>query len=193
MFRRYYWSLIRLGASHEHWARIVMNQETWELVNNLCPCDLEVLEISGRTWEERMPFKNYTSIHFPDFDICESSLSGSFDLIIAEQVFEHLPWPYRAGKNIYKMLKSGGYVLITTPFLIRIHKNPTDCSRWTETGIKHLMAECGFSIERIQTGSWGNRACVQANFSKWARYRRWLNPLHNEPDFPVMVWALAQK
>jgi hypothetical protein len=114
-------------------------------------------------------------------------------LIIAEQVFEHLLWPYRAGKNVHRMLNQGGYFLITTPFLVRIHSGPTDCSRWTETGIRYFLAECGFSLERIQTGSWGNRACVRANFSQWSRYRRLVHSLRNEPSFPVVVWALAQK
>jgi hypothetical protein len=91
------------------------------------------------------------------------------------------------------MLKSDGYFLITTPFLLRVHNFPIDCSRWTETGIKYFLAECGFDIERIQTGSWGNRACIQANFLNWAIYRPWFHSLKNEPDFPVVVWALAQK
>ena len=58
--------------------------------------------------------------------------------------------------------------------------------------MKYFLAECGFDLERIQTASWGNRACIKANFNKWAR-RGWFGSLHNEPDFPVTVWALAQK
>ena len=176
----------------EHWARTVMNREVREMISRLYPDNLESLEISGTTWSN-MSFKSYKSIHYPDFDICESSLDEMFDLIIAEQVFEHLLWPYRAGKNVHKMLKSDGYFLITTPFLLRVHNFPIYCSRWTETGIKYFLAECGFDIERIQTGSWGNRACIQANFLNWAIYRPWFHSLKNEPDFSVVVWALAQK
>jgi SAM-dependent methyltransferase len=140
-----------------------------------------------------MPFRSYKSLYYPDFDICESSLADQFDLILADQVFEHLLWPYRAGKNVYKMLNRGGYFLITTPFLIRVHNFPIDCSRWTEIGLKYFLAECGFDLEHIRTGSWGNRACVRANFSRWILYRPWLHSLKNEPLFPVAVWALAQK
>jgi hypothetical protein len=42
-------------------------------------------------------FKSYTSTDFRDFDICAETLDRQFDLIIADQVFEHLPWPMRAG------------------------------------------------------------------------------------------------
>jgi SAM-dependent methyltransferase len=170
-----------------------MDRETRKLVQRVQPRELSVLEISGDYWGRVEKFKAYRSVHYPEFDICASALDEQFDLIIAEQVFEHLQWPYRAGKHLHQMLRPGGHLLITTPFLIRIHEAPDDCSRWTETGIRYLLAECGFELERIVTGSWGNRACVRANFVRWARYRRWLCSLRNEPDFPVVVWAFAQK
>lgn len=192
ILRRAYRSFKQVGSTEEQWARVIMNQETREIINNLSPSNLETLEISGYSWN-KMPFKGYKSIHYPAFDICETLLEETFDLIIAEQVFEHLLWPYRAGKNVYQMLNPNGYFLITTPFLLRIHNYPSDCSRWTETGIKYFLAECGFSIERIRTGSWGNRACIRANFLEWKLYHPWFHSLKNEPMFPVVIWAIAQK
>jgi SAM-dependent methyltransferase len=185
--------LKRLGSTGEHWVRVVMNRETKKFVRSLSPETLSVLEISGYRWGEWMPFGRYQSVRYPAFDICQSILDETFDLIIAEQVFEHLQWPYRAGKNVYQMLAPGGHFLITTPFLIRVHRAPIDCSRWTETGMKHFLAECGFPLEHIRTGSWGNRACLRANFSRWRMYRPWLHSLKNEADFPVSVWAIARK
>ena len=176
-----------------YWARIVMDRETRKLVQSIQPRQLSVLEISGDGWGRREQFKTYRAVDYPEFDICESALGEQFDLIIAEQVFEHLQWPYRAGKHVYQMLRARGHFLITTPFLVRVHKQPYDCSRWTETGIRYFLAECGFDLERIQTGSWGNRACVRANFLHWAPYRPGRHSLHNEPNFPVAVWAFAQK
>jgi SAM-dependent methyltransferase len=176
-----------------HWARVVMEDETRKLVQSAHPRQLNVLEISGDYWGKVEQFKTYRSVQYPEFDICESALTEEFDLIIAEQVFEHLLWPYRAGKHVFQMLRPDGYFLVTTPFLIRIHDAPDDCSRWTETGIRHFLAECGFDLERIRTGSWGNRACVRANFNRWPPYLRWRHSLHNEPNFPVVVWAFAQK
>ena len=175
-----------------HWARTVMYRECFRVVQNLEPAKLDVLEISaGQVWQ-RLGFKSFTEANFPGFDVCSMTLPRSFDLIIADQVFEHLLWPYRAGRNVYRMLKPGGHFLITTPFLIKVHNVPVDCSRWTELGLTHLLAECEFPIEKIQTGSWGNRACVKANFGSWAR-RGWFKSLANEPEFPVSVWALAEK
>jgi SAM-dependent methyltransferase len=175
-----------------HWTRIVMNRSTEKLIKKISPSKLDVLEISGDDWRH-FPFNTYKSIKFPDFDICNSKTDEKFDLIIAEQVFEHLLWPYRAGKNVYEMLNPGGYFLITTPFLLRIHNSPADCSRWTETGMKYFLAECGFPLQYTKTGSWGNRACVRKSFSRWPLYLPWLHSLRNEPNFPVVVWALSKK
>jgi SAM-dependent methyltransferase len=144
----------------EQWLRVVMDQETKRLVSSIKPASLMVLEISGRGWDQPGIFREYRSVDFPDFDICSQQLDESIDLIIAEQVFEHLLWPYRAARNVHAMLRPGGFFLITTPFLVRVHRHPTDCSRWSEIGMQHFLAECGFDLDDIHTGSWGNRACV---------------------------------
>jgi SAM-dependent methyltransferase len=170
-----------------------MNTETQKMIKQLGPHNLKALEISGQHWKEQHEFKEYKSVHYPDFDICNDVLPELFDIIFAEQVFEHLTRPYQAARNVYSMLEDGGHFLITTPFLLRVHNEPNDCTRWTEEGIRFFLAECGFNLDRIHAGSWGNRACVIANFGDWMRYRPKLHSLANEPDFPVVVWALAKK
>ena len=180
------------GAEAEHWSRVVMRRECYHIIEELPLQELRALEISGNYFN-KVSFKEYKTIQYPEYDICASSLPEEFDLIIAEQVFEHLLWPYRAGKNVYQMLKPGGYFLISTPFLVRIHNYPIDCTRWTELGLKYFLDECGFPLEKIKTSSWGNQACIKANFTGWVRYRRRIHSLINEPDFPYHVWALAQK
>jgi hypothetical protein len=180
------------GYQNELWDRVIMNRETEKLIRALDPQELKVLEISGGLWE-KMVFREYKSVHFPEYDVCNSILNEVFDLIIAEQVFEHLLWPYRGGRNIYQMLNPHGYFLITVPFLVKVHGAPIDCTRWTETGLKYFLAECGFPLEKIKTGSWGNRSCFKANYSKWSYYHSRNHSLKNEPDFPIHVWALAEK
>lgn len=180
------------GTTETHWCRVVMNDTTRTMVSQLNPSQLDVLEISGCDWKP-MGFKSYEIAHYPDYDICQTVLNKKYDLIIAEQIFEHLLTPYKAAKNVYSMLSDNGYFLITTPFLIKYHGCPDDCTRWTETGMKYFLAEAGFPLDRIQTGSWGNKSCVKGNLRKWTRFRPWLHSLKNEPDFPVSVWALARK
>lgn len=184
--------LTRVGYDYTHWARVVMYRECFRLIEELGPETLEVLEISAGDTFRTFRFKRYTEANFPQFDICSTALSGPYDLIIADQVFEHVLWPYRAARNVFAMLRPGGHFLMTTPFLIRVHLVPHDCTRWTETGMRYFLAECGFPLDDIKTGSWGNRACVRANFRHWAN-RGWWRSLRNETAFPVVVWGLATR
>jgi hypothetical protein len=183
------------GDATDQWARVVLNREVRAVVRSLRPEGLDALEISGNFWKSpEWPFRSYTSVSWPEYDVCARTLGeAAFDLILAEQVFEHLLWPYRAARNVYAMLRPGGYFLISTPFLLKIHLCPVDCSRWTETGLQYLLAEAGFTLDAIKTGSWGNRACVVANFSRWEVFNSTRHSLENEADFPIVVWALARK
>jgi SAM-dependent methyltransferase len=187
-------SFIGHGGPYNQWGRVVMNRETLKLIEGCNPGRLKVLEISGSFWKDRCKFKEYTSAYYPDYKVCESTYGDEkFDLVVAEQVFEHLPWPYRAGRHIYEMLNPGGLFLITTPFLIKVHEEPFDCSRWTPTGMRYFLAECGFPLEKVEAFAWGNRGCVKASLARWKIYQPWRHSLVNDPRFPVSVWALARK
>jgi SAM-dependent methyltransferase len=186
------WNALRYDCTQ--WVRVVMYRECFRLIEGLAPEQLDVLEISAGDAFKRFPFKRYRETTFPDFDICTAALPGPYDLVIADQVFEHVLWPYRAARNVFAMLRPGGHFLVTTPFLIRVHPGgpiPCDCTRWTETGLRYFLAECGFPLDDTQTGSWGNRQCVRANFGRWAN-RGW-GSLRNEAAFPVSVWGLAKR
>lgn len=184
-------ALEAIGYDTRHWTRPVMYDTCTRWLKEIGIDRLDVLEVSAGNYWRTLPFRSYCEANYPDFDICEEALSDKYDLIIADQVFEHLVWPRRAAINVLSMLRPGGYFLMTTPFLIRVHAIPVDCTRWTEMGIRYFLADAGFPIDSIKTGSWGNRNCVKANFRKWAR-RGWFGSMSNEPDFPVSVWALAQ-
>jgi len=185
---------ILTGAEEFGWQRKVMYEETIRLVEQLGPGELDALEISGDRWRSLAKFKSYRSVDFPEYDLCIAPLPEQFDLVVADQVFEHLLWPYRAGRNVYEMVRPGGHFLVMTPFLVRVHAHPTDCSRWTETGIRHLLGECGFPMDLIRTGSWGNISCVRAELTRFRKYRRLFHhSLRDQPQYPIQVWALAKK
>lgn len=184
--------LTAIGYDYVHWSRAVMYPHCFNLIRSLQPEHLDALEISAGDKFRELPFRSYTEANFPDFDVCHQRTESQYDLIIADQIFEHLLWPYRAAQNVYSMLKPGGYFLNATPFLVLVHEIPYDCTRWTETGMKYFLAEAGFPLENTQTFSWGNRSCVKAIFKPWPR-RGWFGSLKNEPRYPVMVWALTQK
>ena len=57
------------------------------------------MEISGNHWKDRCQFKEYKNLYYSDYDICAGALGERFDLIIAEQVFEHLLWLALPGRE----------------------------------------------------------------------------------------------
>ena len=191
---KYYDALLRcMGATDTHWTRVVMDRETESFMHSLPFEQMHAVEISGTKWQN-FGFASYRSAPYPEFDICEGPLAReAFDVVIAEQVWEHLLWPYRATRHVYEMLRPGGWFINTTPFLYKVHGHPVDASRWTELGMSHLLAEGGFDPHQIRTNSWGNRACIRANLRFSPNYVPWKHSLKNEPDFPVVVWAFARK
>jgi len=183
----------RFGVKDSQWARIVMNEETESFVRALNYLAFDVLEISGERWKN-FGFKSYKSTSYPAYDFCGNPLEcGHYDLVVAEQVLEHVCDPGRAIQNAYSMLRDGGWLLVTTPFLIKLHQKGQDYWRWAEEGLKMLIVKNGFPEDKVITNSWGNRACVRANLYDFALWIPWFDSLENEKAFPVVIWALAQK
>lgn len=182
-----------LGFEETLWTRRIPDERTRELVSTLSPGTLSALEISGARWAD-FGFASYRQTSFPEFDICREILPERFDLIIAEHILEHLRSPARAAANVLEMLNPGGYFLVVTPFIYKVHPNPLDCARWTEQGMRYFLEDCGFPLDSIVTSSWGNRACIAATFRKEYRlFNRYLHSVENEPDYPMVIWALATK
>lgn len=174
------------------WCRRVMNTEVYNFVIEHHPDQLDVLEISGNGWRD-LGFRSYSSVHYPAFDICMHTTGAEYDLIIAEQVFEHIEQPVLAAQNVRNMLRMNGIFVITTPFLIKYHPTPVDLWRWTEEGLKNLLCSQGFND--VQTYSWGNKECLIANLDSWVDYDpvQHSDLLYNDPEFPIVVWGYARK
>jgi SAM-dependent methyltransferase len=187
--------LIPLGYDPVHWTRVVQYRECFTAVRSFGPERLDVLEISaGSLWRDSFAFKSFTGTQFPDYDIEAKALDASFDLIIADHVLICLDRPAQGIANMRKMLRPGGHCIVTTPFLVRAHLEKKDNIRWTESGLANVMVEGGFERDKVRTDAWGNRACVVANFRRWPAYGfGWFKSLRNEPDFPVSVWAIAER
>ena len=163
-------------------------------LNVLGPERLRAAEVSGDTHAGRN-WKEYTSLMYPEFDICEPIAEpGRFDVVICEQVLEHVPDPFRATLNLRELCVPGGHVIVSTPFLVRVHEiliyDMKDYWRFTPRGLRTLLERAGLEVDQI--GSWGNRDCVVGNFDNWAAFR-WWHSLRNEPDLPIQVWAFARR
>jgi SAM-dependent methyltransferase len=170
--------------------RVVMNADSRRALESLNPSQLHVAEISGAYWTG-LPWASRMQLNFPEFDLCRppAELPGPFDLVICEQVLEHVPDPLTAVNTLRRLCKGGGHVFVSTPFLVRLHDYPGDYWRFTPDGMAVLLRSQG--LRPLWVRSWGNRWVIAANFDHWIRPLRWLT-LRNEPNLPAVVWALAQ-
>jgi SAM-dependent methyltransferase len=177
------------------WCRVVMNREIDRFIRSLDCAHTDALEVSGVGSQGRYNFRSYRTAQFPEYDVCEGPLSKEqFDLVIAEQVFEHILRPDRAAAHVYEMLRPSGIFIVSTPFLLKVHEYPVDLHRWTERGMRQLLEIAGFRV--LATGSWGNRECLWADMQPglaWTPYNPRRHSLHNEPQFAIVVWAFAEK
>jgi SAM-dependent methyltransferase len=187
--------LFPLGYQDVHWTRVIQYRDCFDFIRTLGPENLDVLEISaGHIFRETFNFKSFSETQYPDYDLEKGPLERRFDLIIADHVILHLDKPVLGVANMRAMLKDGGHLIVTTPFLIHANLPPQDVSRWTERGLSNVMVDAGFERANVRTGAWGNRACVVSNFTKWTPYGFGIfKSLKNEPDFPVSVWAFAKR
>lgn len=180
--------------------RVEMQRSSRRMIRNLGPETLDVAEISGK-WGRMFNFRSYQQFRYPRHDICEGVFAGKdggmlqFDLILANQVWEHLDRPYIATCNVLDMLKPGGHFWLAVPFFIPFHAAPKDNSRWSARGLKNLLIEAGFAESAIQAKQWGNRNAALRNMEEvWPPvYDEATDPLDNDPDMPICAWAMAQK
>lgn len=180
-------------AGGEQWQRIPLNEAVRRHIDALGPQHLTAAEISGAAYAA-LPWKRFESLDYPEFDLCAPlDGRGTYDVVICEQVIEHVVDPNAAAANLRGLCDPGGHVIVSTPFLIRVHELPMygmhDYWRFTPRGLRTLLERAGLEVDEI--GSWGNRSVVARNFDRWPAYRRW-HSLRNEPDLPVQVWAFAR-
>lgn len=109
------------------------------------------------------------------------------DTIASFQVMEHLPEPSFFLSECYRILRPGGALLITVPFMWEVHEAPHDYFRYTRYGLEYLLKKNGFvEIEiRENTGFW-QMWVLKFNYHT-ARFTR--GPLKY---FWVPIWWLGQ-
>ncbi len=67
--------------------------------------------------------------------------SESYDTAICLEVLEHVPDPFQAVREIGRILKPDGVLILSVPHLSRLHDEPYDFYRYTHYGIRRLLEQ----------------------------------------------------
>lgn len=123
-------AVLVLGAGHDPYRRLLTRASsvlTTDLTNELGAVD-QIADAHD------LPFQD-----------------NSFDCVVANELFEHLVSPSKAGEELLRVLKPGGKGVITIPFMFRVHGDPYDFSRFTKSGLEHLFAQAS-SVSVVEIG-----------------------------------------
>lgn len=84
-----------------------------------------------------------------------------FDSLVTNQVFEHVFNPDKFLEESYRVVKPGGIMLMTVPFVWDEHEQPYDYARYTSFGIRALLEKNGFEVLEIHKSIDDIRAIFQ--------------------------------
>lgn len=90
------------------------------------------------------------------------------DIVLSSQVLEHLERPIDALQEAHRILKPGGLLLCSFPFLYPIHAAPFDYGRYTRFFIAAAASRLGYEIlaERALKGYWHATAMAFALYAQ---------------------------
>jgi SAM-dependent methyltransferase len=74
--------------------------------------------------------------------------SDIFDSVLCNQVLEHVFNPDQFLREIHRVLKPGGKLLLTVPFVWDEHEQPYDYARYSSFGLKALLERNGFNVRQ---------------------------------------------
>jgi SAM-dependent methyltransferase len=112
---------------------------------------------------------------------------ASFDTVVALEVFEHLLDPDDCMAEIRRVLRPGGRLLFTVPFVAPLHQLPFDYLRFTPRGIEALLDRHGFAIDQIRPR--GNFSSVTGSTTAhWLLRTFGATSLHGDGSVMLSRW-----
>ncbi len=89
---------------------------------------------------------DYTHVNYVCDLVAIPVPSSRYDAALCTQVLEHMPNPQQVLSELWRVLKPGGRLWLSTPLYFEEHEVPSDFFRYTQYGLRRLMAGAGFDV-----------------------------------------------
>jgi SAM-dependent methyltransferase len=75
---------------------------------------------------------------------------ASVDAVLSTQVLEHVEDPALYLAECFRVLRPGGRMLLSTHGIMVWHPDPVDLWRWTGEGLRRVVEDAGFRVDRFE-------------------------------------------
>jgi SAM-dependent methyltransferase len=75
--------------------------------------------------------------------------NGTFDVVLSQEVVEHVHDPFQTLREMRRVLRPGGTLYFQVPFIIGYHPGPTDYWRFTREGVVEVVKQAGFECGSV--------------------------------------------
>jgi SAM-dependent methyltransferase len=148
------------------------------------------VEASGRTAENKKPDVFFDGLNIP-FQASE------FGLVLCIEVLEHAIEPAHLLAEMFRVLRPGGQLVLTTPFMWGEHEAPYDFRRFSLNGLSRVAEQAGFTVvsaERHVTGRQALDALMRGELNAARHARKRPKPIElalKGIDLPLQVmWGV---
>lgn len=118
--------------------------------------------------------------HHIGFDSKTTLPDNYADIVLSNQVLEHVDTPEGYLKEALRILKPGGSIILTTHGYWFYHPTPNDYWRWTAAGLRKIVEAEGYHVQSF-TGILGLAASGMQLFQDGILFKL--------PKFLVPIWA----